>query len=527
MFSLTSRVVARYVWASKPRSFFARREERPDLYRELQRQFLQFQSSLFDLAKLGEIAPDKDKALDLIADLPELLDSTIGLPHEQVLEAKYKTGLEKIQRGLDELEALIGKGSLQRGQVATLRNRMKMARVALASIVKHMDRYAKVMGKQEQEERIRAEKERIRAEKLRALEEKARLKAEKLEQRALENAKWCEENCPACSAEIDEREYALRHARSPMPAKVDELFDEIKENNPGYSDEQAWATAWSVFCKHVEPGSDSCHLPTSEYLKGKSARNERPKMERLQKIARTLTALGRADLAREVALASLEMKSAGKSRTASWEGKLVGKDFRLTWSYNNWNLEELPAKGKRKLRVADMPTFLEIGSTSGVDTSPFIHENILRDASISTSDSYDGVKAKLQAAYQDAAEMVLASAGAQARTFQFILDNKWSEDQVHFLKVTPENVEPFTAQAKDFTVDCKWTEFSAYSPSSDFERSDAHYTEIESSAPAAARKLYQMLKADPNALRSISWGDFDDWLKANKIGFKFNFSSWR
>ena len=56
-----------------------------------------------------------------------------------------------------------------------------------------------------------------------------------------------------------------------MPAKIDELFDEIKESNPSYSDEQAWATAWSIYCKHVEPGSDSCHLPTSEYLKGKSA----------------------------------------------------------------------------------------------------------------------------------------------------------------------------------------------------------------------------------------------------------------
>ena len=56
-----------------------------------------------------------------------------------------------------------------------------------------------------------------------------------------------------------------------MPAKVDELFDEVKKSNPSYSDEQAWATAWSIYCKHVEPGSDSCHLPTSEYLKGKSA----------------------------------------------------------------------------------------------------------------------------------------------------------------------------------------------------------------------------------------------------------------
>jgi len=56
-----------------------------------------------------------------------------------------------------------------------------------------------------------------------------------------------------------------------MPAKVDELFKDIKKSNPSYSDEQAWATAWSVFCKHVSPGSDSCHKPTNEYLKGKKA----------------------------------------------------------------------------------------------------------------------------------------------------------------------------------------------------------------------------------------------------------------
>lgn len=54
-----------------------------------------------------------------------------------------------------------------------------------------------------------------------------------------------------------------------MPAKVDDLFKEIKKDNPSYSDEQAWATAWSVFCKHVDPDSDHCHQ--KEYLKGKEA----------------------------------------------------------------------------------------------------------------------------------------------------------------------------------------------------------------------------------------------------------------
>lgn len=54
-----------------------------------------------------------------------------------------------------------------------------------------------------------------------------------------------------------------------MPSPVDKYFDEVKEGNPSYSDEQAWATAWSIYCKHKNPGSEHCHQ--DEYLKGKSA----------------------------------------------------------------------------------------------------------------------------------------------------------------------------------------------------------------------------------------------------------------
>ena len=52
-----------------------------------------------------------------------------------------------------------------------------------------------------------------------------------------------------------------------MPSPVDKYFKEVKDSNPSYSDEQAWATAWSIYCKHKNPGSPSCHKPTEEYLK--------------------------------------------------------------------------------------------------------------------------------------------------------------------------------------------------------------------------------------------------------------------
>jgi hypothetical protein len=51
------------------------------------------------------------------------------------------------------------------------------------------------------------------------------------------------------------------------PQKVDKYFKEVKKSNPEYSDEQAWATAWSIYCKHVKPGDASCHQ--EEYFPGK------------------------------------------------------------------------------------------------------------------------------------------------------------------------------------------------------------------------------------------------------------------
>lgn len=55
------------------------------------------------------------------------------------------------------------------------------------------------------------------------------------------------------------------------PKKVDDLFKEVKDGNPSYSDEQAWATAWSIYCKHVDPGGSHCKKSPGEYLKEASA----------------------------------------------------------------------------------------------------------------------------------------------------------------------------------------------------------------------------------------------------------------
>lgn len=352
-----------------------------------------------------------------------------------------------------------------------------------------------------------------------------------------------------------------------MPAKVDELFDEVKKSNPSYSDEQAWATAWSIYCKHVEPGSESCHMPTSEYLKGQKTAGNNPEalqialeIERnaealmssgfdekaLDKIEAAWKAAKQKGLDKEVhkiiqQMSEAEMAQAirnmGKSaservvarfvgKTAGRDGKMVGNGWRLTWDLGSFTLEELPAKGKRKLRRAQLrnPYYW-----SKFDA--WLPENILNFyGKVSPSDSYEAVKDKIVASMTS--EKALADVRAHAKPgidlTGFIKDIKWYENEVHYLKVVPENVEPFVAKGKDFAVSCSWTEFESYSPSSDDYggSGDPHYTVIKSTAPASARKLYQMLKAEPNALSGMPWDKFDDFLKSNKINYEFQHSVW-
>lgn len=211
---------------------------------------------------------------------------------------------------------------------------------------------------------------------------------------------------------------------------------------------------------------------------------------------------------------------------AQWEGKIVGKDFRLQWSRDQWQLEELPQKGKKKLRVDTMDGggSRYSGRSGKARMDAYIPQNILRKAGVGSSDSFEHVKSKIQSAMDAAADEVIAS--DPEGKWDFLKHTKWNERQVYFTEIMPEGMEPFTAEGKDFTVKVEWTSFKAYSPNSDFQQADPHYTLYEASAPTAARKMYQLLKEDPNALKSIGWDKFDDWMKSNKIGYKIHFSQW-
>jgi hypothetical protein len=211
---------------------------------------------------------------------------------------------------------------------------------------------------------------------------------------------------------------------------------------------------------------------------------------------------------------------------ARWDGKFVGKDARLQWSRATWLLEELPQKGKKKLRKATLQNPSLHGAMDW-----WIPGNILNLAGLSTGDDYDKVKSKLEDAYVEAAKRT--EEGAKDRERQGWEQNKewiqklvWYESPVFYLEVTPEGVESFTAEGKDFTVKVEWGNFEAYSPNSDLQQSDPHYTLYEAKSAGAGRKFFKILKADPNALKSVAWNGFDEFLKKNGVGYDIHFSQW-
>lgn len=100
------------------------------------------------------------------------------------------------------------------------------------------------------------------------------------------------------------------------------------------------------------------------------------------------------------------------------------------------------------------------------------------------------------------------------------------EREQHYTKVVPEGVEAMNVACADFMLSVGWTTFSAYSPNSDFQLSDPHYTQVHQSSPAAARKLYKLAQAKKAELAGLSWSSFTEWLKSQKVGFDYSFSQW-
>lgn len=208
-----------------------------------------------------------------------------------------------------------------------------------------------------------------------------------------------------------------------------------------------------------------------------------------------------------------------------WDGKKIGKFYRLQWSDATWSLEELPQKGgPRKVRHSDLQNpFWSLRGSGKADM--FIPDNVLRDAKLDANDTYDQVKSKLLSVMQDAAKEYrdTVTSGSWVKVYD------WSESSRGAVRVRPEGSDELKIKGKDFTMKSSFDKFEAFSPGSTMNYmpdGDPHYSVLQSKSEGGARKLYNLLKKDPEALLGVTWRDLSDWLKKNGIGYDYRQSYW-
>jgi hypothetical protein len=190
-------------------------------------------------------------------------------------------------------------------------------------------------------------------------------------------------------------------------------------------------------------------------------------------------------------------------------------------------IQELPRTPcKRKLRKTTLNAWY---ACDVLHLGAFLAVNLVRDCDFAETDTYEQARAKLEDAVTEAIRRTAESHPKCVEAVRQDQGLSLHEDELHYLKVVPEGVDPITVQAKDFSFTARWTGFKAYSPGSTMHYEpdgEPHYTLYESKSAGAARKLYKLLQKRPTALADLSWRDFHNWLEAKKIGYDIHHSVW-
>jgi hypothetical protein len=208
-----------------------------------------------------------------------------------------------------------------------------------------------------------------------------------------------------------------------------------------------------------------------------------------------------------------------------WDGEIQSQHMRFQWvdgRERQYRLTEMPMPGKKRLRVRSggFPPWL--GGSQKREYGFLLMANVA--SHIKASMTYEQAASEID---RQMKELVAESNGksSEPKPEKDLISGPW-ETLVFYLEVEPADMKPFVAEAKDFKVSIGWDKFEAYDPSSDFEQSDPSYTKYQSKSPTAARKMYKVLNADPDALKNLSWRDFSGWLRKNGISYDSHMSQW-
>ena len=212
-------------------------------------------------------------------------------------------------------------------------------------------------------------------------------------------------------------------------------------------------------------------------------------------------------------------------------------ETRFIISNNHIQIQELPKKGLKRLRVFTYRKDRNLFHWFGRPGDNFIIQNVLRTTFPKIKEQFqnfertylEDFKVETPLPYEEVTKTLreevqrLLSENPEIR---YGVDTR--EEDFHYLKIAPVGCdEETTFKGKDFSVRACWTEWSCYSPNSDFQSHDPHYTRYVSTSAASGRKLFKKLQKKPDLLSSVSWGDFKDFLNTQKIKYDIQFSVWR
>ena len=208
-----------------------------------------------------------------------------------------------------------------------------------------------------------------------------------------------------------------------------------------------------------------------------------------------------------------------------WDGEIQSQHMRFQWvdgRERQYRLTEMPMPGKKRLRVRSGGFPAWLGGSQKREYGFLLMANVA--SHIKASMTYEQAALEID---RQIKELVAESNGksSEPKPEKDLISGPW-ETLVFYLEVEPADMKPFVAEAKDFKVSIGWDKFEAYDPSSDFEQSDPSYTKYQSKSPTAARKMYKVLNANPDALKNVSWSDFSGWLRKNGISYDSRMSQW-
>ena len=237
------------------------------------------------------------------------------------------------------------------------------------------------------------------------------------------------------------------------------------------------------------------------------------------------------------------------AREMNWEGTFQGDHFRLKWADHPDNaiqVEEMPGKPvKRRVRKMHFSTMMELQWFH--PGSQLLVANIMQDVRLSKSMTYDQVIASIKGAVQKALDSMVNEAAKLREKYptstysspeqveKTIKDGRLPESLFHettvsFLEVEPADYRPITFKGRDFRGTSEWGEFrfSADKDEDEYMRQvegmQAFYQE---KSKGAARKLFVLLKADPDAVRNMTFDQFKAMLDRAQIGYSYVPTVWR